>query len=206
MNQRIDGLTLVALALILFMGFNILRDQASTAHASSQLATGSQTAPSLPGSTVQSAAPASAGRPRSEAEMLEIAAPYEDYTLTQGPHGASYDHMAIDMAAGKGAEIRSPINGIVTERYTDEYGNPTLVIENDIYCVTLLHGKYTVSVGDPLQIGQPVGQESNLGYTTDMQGKLCNGRRKCGYHTHLNIYDKRLQSNVNPLDLISAAP
>lgn len=196
MNQRIDGLTLVSLALILFMGFNVLRDRASTAHASSQLATGSQTAPSLPASTAQP----------TEAEMLEISAPYEDYILTQGPHGTSYGHKAIDLAAGKGEAVLSPINGIVTERYIDEYDNPTLVIENDIYRVTLLHGKYTVSVGDRLQIGQPVGKESNLGYTADIQGRPCNGRKKCGYHTHLNIYDKRLQANVNPLDLIGAAP
>ena len=141
----------------------------------------------------------------SEAEQLSVAAPYEHYALTQGLHGYSYGQMAIDLAAGKGAEIRSPINGVVTGRYTDQYGNPTLVIENDFYTVTLLHGKYTVSVGDRLSLGQPVGQESNQGYTADSHGRLCQGRKGCGYHTHLNIFDKRLQSNVNPLDLIGAS-
>ena len=189
MNQRIDALTLVALALILFMGFNILRDRVSAAHASSQ-----------------PAPPQGTSIPVSEAEQLAVAAPYEHYTVTQGLHGFSYGQMAVDLAAGQGTEILSPINGVITERYVDQYGNPTLVIENDFYRVTLLHGKYTISVGDRLQIGQPVGQESNQGYTTDMQGRLCRGRKKCGYHTHLNIYDKRLRSNVNPLDLIGATP
>ncbi len=50
-------------------------------------------------------------------------------------------------------------------------------------------------------LGQAVGVESNKGYTTDMQGRLCTGR-DCGYHTHLNIFDKRLGQNVNPLKLI----
>ena len=74
-------------------------------------------------------------------------APYEEYTVTQGVHGSSYGHMAIDLAAGNGAKIKSPINGTVTEKYTDPYGNPTLVIENDMFRVTMLHGKYSVSKG-----------------------------------------------------------
>ncbi|MBC8506972.1 MAG: M23 family metallopeptidase [Anaerolineales bacterium] len=129
-------------------------------------------------------------------------APYDEFTITQGVHGSSYGHLAIDIAAGKGSEIRSPINGMVTKKYTDVYGNPTLVIENEIYRVMMLHGKYSVSKGEKLIIGQVVGTESNLGYTTDMQGRPCQGRN-CGYHTHLNVFDKILGANVNPLDLIN---
>jgi murein DD-endopeptidase MepM/ murein hydrolase activator NlpD len=201
MNQRLDGLTLVALALILFMGFNVLRDRLRTAQAASQPAPSQ--GESLP---VAQAAPLQGESISwSEAEQLVVAAPYEHYAITQGLHGYSYGQMAIDLAAGKGAEIRSPINGVVTGRYTDQYGNPTLVIENDFYTVTLLHGKYTASVGDRLRLGQQVGQESNQGYTADSRGRLCRGRKGCGYHTHLNIFDKRLQSNVNPLDLIGTS-
>jgi murein DD-endopeptidase MepM/ murein hydrolase activator NlpD len=109
--------------------------------------------------------------------------------------------MAIDIAAGKGAVIRSPINGQVTALYVDQYGNPTLVIENDNYQVTLMHGKYTVEAGQQVEIGQKVGKESNLGYTTDMAGQPC-WNRECGYHTHLNIFDKRIGGNINPLDVI----
>ncbi len=130
-------------------------------------------------------------------------APYEEYTLTQGLHGYSYGHMAIDLAAGKGAKIRSPISGTVTKKYTDQYGNPTLVLENDRFQVTMLHGKYSVSKGEKLFIGQIIGTESNLGYTTDLQGRPCNGRN-CGYHTHLNVFDKNLGKNINPLDLINS--
>ena len=129
-----------------------------------------------------------------------FAAPYDHYTVTQGPHGASYGQMAIDIAAGKGKTIKSPINGEITRLFTDRYGNPTLVIENKFYKVTLLHGIYDVAVGQRVEIGQAIGKESNKGYTTDMQGLSCKGRN-CGYHTHINVFDKRISKNVNPLKL-----
>jgi murein DD-endopeptidase MepM/ murein hydrolase activator NlpD len=134
-------------------------------------------------------------------DFSAVAAPYNTYTLTQGVHGAAYGHMAIDIAAGEGATIHSPIHGVVSELYIDAYGNPTLVIENEVYKVMMLHGDYSVSVGQQVELGQAVGVESNLGYTTDMAGVPCWGR-DCGYHTHLNIYDKRIGGNVNPLELI----
>lgn len=132
-----------------------------------------------------------------------VAAPYDQYILTQGVHGLSYGHMAIDIAAGKGVSIKSPISGDVSDYYFDAIGNPTLVIENQFYRVTMLHGEYIVSIGDELTIGDPVGTESNLGNTRDMQGRSCRGR-DCGYHTHLNVFDKKANSNVNPLDIIDS--
>jgi murein DD-endopeptidase MepM/ murein hydrolase activator NlpD len=140
--------------------------------------------------------------PSLSGDALAFAAPYADYTITQGPHGMSYGHYAIDIAAGRGAQISSPINGTVTQLYVDEYGSPTLVIENEVYSVLMMHGDYSVAIGETVTIGQPVGTESNKGYTMDMAGNLCYGRAWCGNHTHLNVYDKRIQSNVNPLDLI----
>ncbi len=139
-------------------------------------------------------------------DMTAVTSPYTDYTITQGLHGQSYGHLAIDIAAGRGEPIYSPINGRVSERYIDEYNNTTLVIENDAFIITLLHGDYNVEVGDEIEIGQQIGLESNHGYTKDMMGNLCNEREYCGNHTHLNIYDKRLQANVNPLDLIGKTP
>lgn len=135
-----------------------------------------------------------------------VSAPYPEYTLTQGLHGQSYGHLAVDIAAGRGEPILSPVNGEVTESYIDEYNNTTLVIENEAYVVTLLHGEFSVNEGDIIEIGDKIGIESNKGYTMDMQGNLCYGREYCGNHTHLNIYDKRLQANINPLDLISTNP
>jgi len=129
-------------------------------------------------------------------------APYTNYQITQGVHGFSYGHMAIDLAAGRGEPVLSPINGVVTALYVDEYGNPTLNIENDVYLITLMHGDYTVQIGDKLRAGDQVGTESNKGYTMDMQGNLCYNREWCGNHSHLNVYDKRVGSNVNPLELI----
>ena len=136
-------------------------------------------------------------------DSLIFAAPYMDYTLTQGIHGLSYGHMAIDLAAGRGEPILSPINGVVTELYIDEYKNTTIVISNDIYDVMFLHGDYFVSIGDQLKIGQQFGTEGNNGYTMDMAGNLCYGREWCGNHTHLNVFDKRIQANINPLELLN---
>lgn len=126
---------------------------------------------------------------------------YDAYTLTQGPHGYSYGHMAIDIAAGKGATIYSPIHGKVTNLFIDGIGNPTIIIENEIYKVILMHGIYYPKIGDKVKAGQSIGKESNLGNTTDMQGRSCRNR-DCGYHTHLNVYDKRLGTNINPLNLL----
>jgi len=177
---RIDGLTLAALALLVIMGISLLSDHAPQ--------------------------PAEAAGHERQAAVVQhdpdrVVAPYEDYILTQGPHGQSYGHLAIDLTAGKGAVIRSPIEGEVSALFVDNLGNTTLIIENEHYQVTLMHGIYNVQVGDHLALAQPVGYESNQGYTIDAWGNLCAGR-DCGYHTHLNIFDKRLSENENPLNLI----
>src|SRR5512139_589951 len=62
-----------------------------------------------------------------------IAAPYNHYTITQGVHGASYGHIAIDNNAAKFKKIKSPNNGYITRLFPDRYGNPTLVIQNKFY-------------------------------------------------------------------------
>lgn len=136
------------------------------------------------------------------ADPFTVVAPYTNYTLTQGLHGQSYGHLAIDLAAGRGEPVRSPINGFVTNYYIDQYNNTTLVIENELFIVTLLHGDYTVGIGDELTAGQTVGSEGNNGYTMDYFGNLCYGRDWCGNHTHLNIYDKRIRSNISPLEFM----
>lgn len=146
-------------------------------------------------------APLSTATPDHDDPTLVMAPYVAEYWITQGVHGTSYGHAAIDIAAGEGTTIVSPINGVVAGNYIDQYGNTTLLIENEVYLATLLHGVYTVQEGERVRIGQPVGTESNIGYTMDMQGNLC-WNRECGYHTHLNIFDKQLQQNVNPLELI----
>ena len=196
---KVNGLTIVSVAFLIFLIFQVLPGRSSAAidHPQQLPATGGQHQNTQEISTPQ----ADAGPdPRSDPDS--VSAPYTEYTLTQGLHGYSYGHMAIDLAAGKGAAILSPINGVVTEKYIDQWGNPTLVIENDHYRVLLLHGKYSASVNDVVEIGAKVGKESNQGYTVDYQGIPCYNR-DCGYHTHLNIYDKYLGTNVNPLELFS---
>lgn len=135
------------------------------------------------------------------ADSSAFAAPYDSYVITQGLHGYSYGHAAIDLTGGKGAVIRSPIHGVVMNLFVDELGNTTLILENERYQVTLMHGLYSVAVGDSIALGDPVGTESNQGYTVDFQGRLCSGR-DCGYHTHLNVFDFSRGENVNPLDLM----
>ena len=179
-GPRLDIVALAALIFALFLGANLL------------FARGNSHQPGKESSKLESPP---------VTDPAAIAAPYSHYTVTQGPHGASYGHMAIDIAAGKGATIKSPINGEITRLYIDRYGNPTLVIENKFYKVTLMHGIYDVVVGERVKMGQAIGKESNKGYTTDMQGRSCK-QRKCGYHTHLNIFDKRISRNVNPLKLL----
>ena len=200
-SQGIDNLTLAAIAFIAFMAFILFREirlepilvddipQKRESVASDQQLQVSEVENSaqVPGQVL--------------VDETLISAPYDQYTLTQGPHGFSYGHMAIDIVAGKGAVIKSPISGRVTASYIDQYGNPTLVIENDVYQVTLLHGKYELAIDEEVKLGQPVGIESNLGYTTDWWGRSCRNR-DCGYHTHLNIFDKRIGGNINPLDVI----
>ena len=198
-QEGIDILGLVALLLIFLGGVTVFRNINSN---DSDIATGGETAAITTVSKEQDpnvgsgqVAPASGGEP------ALVASPYEAYVLTQGLHGYSYGHMAIDIAAGKNAIIKSPIHGYVSELYIDQWGNPTLVIENEIYRVTMLHGKYKVELGEEIELGQMVGRESNMGYTTDYAGRSCKNR-DCGYHTHLNIFDKRIGSNINPLTVI----
>jgi murein DD-endopeptidase MepM/ murein hydrolase activator NlpD len=189
MRFHIDGLVLVAIGLIVVMAASLFSDRAGSA-----------------ASPAASTIPAPSATPtESPVTILNdpdaFEAPYDRYTVTQGPHGAWYGHMAIDLAAGKDTPIKSPISGTITDLFIDQWGNPNIVIENDVYRVTMMHGIYSVTVDTPVDLGQIIGNESNIGYTTDMQGNLCAGRN-CGYHTHLNVFDKRLGENVNPLNLI----
>jgi murein DD-endopeptidase MepM/ murein hydrolase activator NlpD len=213
MRNRIDGLTIVAMALIFFMGLNVVRDQGWL-----EVKTLQQANAAAPGGgPVASQADAGAPPDEAQAGLAElpqptpipaqadpdvVVSPYEHFIVTQGLHGFSYGQMAIDITGGKQATIMSPINGVVSALYVDEWGNPTLMIENSHYQVLMLHGVYTVKVGDAVRAGQLVGYESNQGNTYDAFGQSCRGR-DCGYHTHLNIFDKLLGTNVNPLELIS---
>ncbi len=150
--------------------------------------------PSLP--SMADSAPQAQAQTPAQADPTTFASPYDNYVVTQGPHDQWMGQLAIDIAAGNGATIKSPINGSVTEMFTDQWGNPNLIIENSVYKVTMMHGDYTVKIGDELTIGQPVGTESNHGYTLDWNGNLCTNR-DCGYHTHLNVFDKRINDNVD---------
>jgi murein DD-endopeptidase MepM/ murein hydrolase activator NlpD len=195
----VDGVVIVAVVLILFFGIKVIADLTGGAIASTS-ASGEPAVEQAEGAqTLDSGISAAPALPSG---ATAIVYPYENYTLTQGPHGFSYGHMAIDIAAGKGAAVRSPIEGKVSNLYVDEWGNTTIVIENAKYQVTMLHGNFSAAIGDGVALGQQVGTEGNNGYTLDSYGNSCRGR-DCGYHTHLNVFDKELGTNVNPLEVLS---
>jgi murein DD-endopeptidase MepM/ murein hydrolase activator NlpD len=206
-KKGIDGFTLAALAIMVFIGLSLVvdRGESSSGQNNNGSPTPSQLGANVGGQTPATPTPTAAPTLTIPGQQNLLAAPYDEYILTQGPHGFSYGHSAIDISAGKGAAIKSPINGVVSENYTDQYGNTTLVLDNGRYTVTFLHGNYTVRAGDNLTIGQQIGIEGNNGYTMDMQGRLCTGR-DCGYHSHLNVYDKTLGGNINPLDYFELQP
>jgi len=205
MNRSPNPISLIAFAWIGFILAVLLaaaRPADAATGAAGTLLTAPTAASEIPaGPAAVSAEEAEAADPAPGFDPAEIRAPYDEFVLTQGIHNIEFGYAAVDLAAGKGAAVLSPISGLVTDHFVDEYGNTTLLIENDVYLVTLLHGNYSVDPGDEVAIGQVIGEEWNNGYTLDGRGNLCAGR-DCGYHTHLNIYDKRIGDNANPIDLL----
>lgn len=209
---RIDGLALAALVIVTFLVLQSVLDRDRGARISTSSTSTGETADSIELSSSEAVNNGSEAAKAEEQELKPLAPPpapdpyaitypYDEYWVTQGPHGFSYGHMAIDIAAGKGAAVKSPIHGEVTANYVDQYGNTTLIIENDVYAITLLHGNFSAQPGQKVALGEVVGSEGNNGYTTDMQGRSCRGR-DCGYHSHLNVFNKLSQSNVNPLEVL----
>lgn len=205
-RRSIDGMMLAGIGILVLFAFHILRsvlpsgviEVVDRPVADQRQPTAITAVENTTAVTQVEAAPLTPGQIEWH---LAVQAPYAEYIVTQGPHGTSYGHYAIDIAAGKGEPILSPINGSVVQRYIDQWNNTIIVIANDIYEVTMYHGDYWLEVGAAVQMGQQIGTESNKGYTLDMQGRSCAGR-DCGYHTHLNIFDKRIGANINPLDVI----
>lgn len=201
-GRRMDPLAIVLVGLLIFLAVQLFLDSRRQENLENQITEPASLVRSQSsGQIISQSSTGNSGTQISPSDPSLITFPYDDYWVTQGPHGMSYGHMAIDIAAGKGAAIKSPIAGVVTANYIDVYGNTTLVIENDSYQITLLHGDFSVTNGQELSIGEVIGAENNNGYTTDMQGRSCRGR-DCGHHTHLNVYDKIAGQNINPLDIL----
>lgn len=144
---------------------------------------------------------------------LELIWPYigfkeTDFRTTQGVHGESYGHKAIDIAAGKGANILSPCDCKVTGRDIDQWGNPFVELTelDGEYRHLFLHGDYVVEVGQEVQQGEIVGYESNHGYTVcgiDAYGNEIIGQNNgCGYHSHWAAFDAVTGAPVYPGDLV----
>ncbi len=215
MRKKPDAMTLVGLAVLLIFAAGIFRNSTTRVAADAVPETPN---PAAIAAAATEAAAAQAGLPETAppaedpaaadalARNTAVSVPYDTYFLTQGLHGESYGHLAIDIAAGNGSTIYSIINGTVTGTGYDQWNNTYIQIENDVYTVLYMHGVYGLAVGDVVTAGQVIGTESNIGYTLDSYGNVCGYTgRDCGYHTHLNVFDKRLGLNIDPLTLIPAS-
>jgi murein DD-endopeptidase MepM/ murein hydrolase activator NlpD len=213
MKQRFNGLTLVAFTLMILGGFSLLADRSETTltyAAAGPVGLSIRPSPTftpfqplptpLPAVTEMILLSTPEGDPPDRPEDIRL--PYDRYYLTQGTHGAAYGDAAIDLTAGNGADILAPINGQVTLNDYDQWGNTVLVIENEVWQVRLLHGDFYPREGAWVGIGKLVGAESNHGYTVDFYGWSCRGR-KCGYHTHMNVFDKRTGQNADLIELLN---
>lgn len=226
MDHRVNGLSIVALTLIVLGVFTILADRSmptSIYAAAVEPTRLGYTATNTPFQPLPTLAPGPVEALPAVAEVIEevdateppsvveedpldspedIRLPYDSYVLTQGTHGASYGDAAIDLAAGRGADILSPITGQIITNGRDIYGNTIIVIENEVWTVKLLHGEFYPDEGEWVGLGQMIGSESNIGYTVDIYGVSCRGRR-CGNHTHMNVVDRRTGRNANLIKLLN---
>lgn len=116
--------------------------------------------------------------------------PYDNYSVSTAVlHGLS-GWEGVDIVAGCGAEIYSPISGIVDKTGTDGYIGPIsngaentwVGISNTSYSTVLLHGEYIVNFGDTVEQGQVIGYESSIGNSS-------------GCHTHWIMYEKGMVFN-----------
>jgi murein DD-endopeptidase MepM/ murein hydrolase activator NlpD len=129
--------------------------------------------------------------------------PYVIFQVNQGAHAGGgwwYGRLAVDIGNGRGTPLFSPINGWVSEAGADEFGSTYIVLENSRWRVLMMHGDYSVGLGEVVQAGQQVGTESNNGFTRGPGGEICNGAPGCGEHTHLAVWDGGVE--VDPLELL----
>lgn len=132
----------------------------------------------------------------------------EDWVQSQDLHGASYGQMAYDIVCegGFNAPLFSPLDdAVVTDSFIDGLGNTVLVINNGVYEVTLFHDRFTVDVGDHLEMGDMIGTQANFGNTWTSLGdedSFCGTGSDCGEHIHINVFDIEEGHNVDPYVLL----
>jgi murein DD-endopeptidase MepM/ murein hydrolase activator NlpD len=124
------------------------------------------------------------------------------FWVNGGVHADPWGGKAVDVAGGANTLIIAPITGVVTENTIDPNGSSVLFIESDEYKAVLLHGLWSVQVGDVVSIGDEIGTEGNLGYTFKMDGTKCGTGSDCGYHTHFNLVDKTTGESVDVMSTI----
>ena len=180
---------------------------------SSELSTGEQEATALASQAVgygSGSSELSSGErevaPRPSQDLGDeqaFASPYTVFQVNQLAHAGGgwwYGALAVDISNSPGTPLLSPINGWVSEAGADEFGSTYIVLENSRWRVLMMHGDYSVGLGEVVQLGQQVGTESNNGFTRGPGGEICNEMPGCGEHTHLAIWE--YGNEINPLDVI----
>lgn len=95
--------------------------------------------------------------------------------------------VGVDITAGLGTTIYAPINGLVTNIYTDGVSNTIIVFDNPEFMAVLLHGNY-----DGAKQGQPVTRGSSVVGVEASKGN------STGPHSHYQLYDKLAGGWVDP--------
>ncbi len=111
--------------------------------------------------------------------ILPYASPVQPRLVQNGMHGENWP--GRDYATPAGTPLVSPVTGTVIRKGTDSYCGPfgcynTFVLfeADDGTQVMLMHGNYTVQVGDRVKQGQSIGSEASNGNSTEP-------------HTHISI-------------------
>ena len=105
---RIDPFTITLLLILLFLLIQLLPDRKNASETpvpQPNPAEQAEEAAPVPETIPQPIDPAPVPVAPVVPDSATIVYPYDEYWVTQGPHGMSYGHMAIDLAAGKGAIV-----------------------------------------------------------------------------------------------------
>lgn len=109
---------------------------------------------------------------------LVVSHPYGSHTwrvIGNGYHGGG-EWPGRDLSAGEcGVPVFAPIVGTVDKKGVDYLGNTYMVIRQGTVEVMLMHGDYTVNVGDSVTFSTRVGWDASNGFSS-------------GCHTHLAIH------------------
>lgn len=143
--------------------------------------------------------PTRANRSITVDETSSIAPIYKNYSVSNASLHGVPGWEGVDIYAGCGKPVLSPISGIVAFNGLDGYNQvdergvvreqtPMITIKNDRYTVTIMHGNYTAPIGTRVVTGEQVGTEGSQGMST-------------GCHSHVVVKENGKLKNY--LDILN---